>query len=279
VSPPTQWRTECLRRRFNAVIALPIELDSGVWGALGIASDRVGAFDEPEVHVLQQLAANVSFALSVLETRQERDAAARRAEMALAAVTESLSKALEWRDPYTAGHERRVAVLSAILGRELGLDDDDLRGIEVAAGIHDIGKIAVPAEILSNPGVLNSAQLDLLRAHCQIGYDIIREADFPWPVAQMVLQHHERLDGSGYPNGLVDGQIGVGARIIAVADVVEAMAAHRPYRPAHPLPEAVDHIIRQRGVLYDPDVADALQVLFNDGRLAEICKDEHRQPS
>ena len=150
---------------------------------------------------------------------------------------------------------------------EIGLDADTIEGIRVAAEIHDLGKIAIPAEILSRPTKLSAAEFELVKNHPRAGYDIVCHIPFPWPVADMILQHHERFDGSGYPNGIRGDQILIGARIIGVADVVEAMASHRPYRPARGIQAALDEIDRGRGTLYDPDVADACRRLWQQGRL------------
>lgn len=185
----------------------------------------------------------------------------RRAEEMLAANLKALvgtvAATVEVRDPYTAGHQMRVGRLAAAIARELGLDDNTVLGIRTAAEIHDIGKIAIPAEILSKPGKLSPPEFELIQQHPQQGHDIVAGVAFPWPVAEMILQHHERLDGSGYPRGLAGEQVLAGARIIAVADVVEAMSSHRPYRPALGLEVALADIERQRGRQLDADAVDA----------------------
>jgi len=170
------------------------------------------------------------------------------------------------RDPYTAGHQRRVGQLAAAIARELGLPEDTMRGIELAASIHDLGKISVPAEILSKPTKLTAIEFMLLKNHAQAGFDIIKDIKFPWPIATMVLQHHERQDGSGYPQGLKGEQILLESRILAVADVVEAMASHRPYREALGIDSALQEIQRGRGTLYDAAVVDACLRLFAEKR-------------
>jgi PAS domain S-box-containing protein len=176
-----------------------------------------------------------------------------------------LVSAIERRDPYTAGHQRRVAQLACAIAKEMGLSAERIEGTRMAAVIHDIGKVNVPAEILSKPGSLNHIEFGLIKMHPQVGHDILDGAiDFPWPVAEMVLQHHERMDGSGYPQGLSGEEILLEARILAVADVVEAMSSHRPYRPALSIDEALDEISRNRDVLYDPEVVDACLKLFSE---------------
>lgn len=174
---------------------------------------------------------------------------------ALAATTEK-------RDPYTAGHQGRVAYLSCAVAKEMDLPEEQIDGIEMAALIHDIGKIAVPAEILSSPRRLSETEMNLIRTHPQVGHDIMKTIEFPWPVAQIVLQHHERIDGSGYPSGLSGEDIVVEARILAVADVVEAISSHRPYRPSHGIDKALEEVSQKSGILYDPCVVDACMKLF-----------------
>jgi PAS domain S-box-containing protein len=166
------------------------------------------------------------------------------------------------RDPYTGGHERRVAEMAAAIGAELGLDAHRLEGLKVAGKLHDIGKITIPSEILAKPGKLTPIEYQLVQGHPRAGYDVLKDVEFPWPIAQVTLQHHERIDGSGYPQGLKGDTILLEARIMAVADVVEAMASHRPYRPGLGIDKALAEIERGRGTLYDSDVADACLRLF-----------------
>ncbi len=182
----------------------------------------------------------------------------------LEGTIKAFSSATEKRDPYTAGHQKRVAQLSREIAFELQLPPDQVRGIFMAALVHDIGKIAVPSEILTKPGKLTDVEFSILKTHPVVGYEILKDVDFPWPIADMVLQHHERLDGSGYPYGLKNGEILLGARIIGVADVVEAMASHRPYRPALGVDAALEEIKKGKGKLYDPDVVDSCIRLFDE---------------
>ncbi|HPD96721.1 MAG TPA: PAS domain S-box protein [Synergistales bacterium] len=179
-------------------------------------------------------------------------------------VIQVIVMAVESRDPYTAGHQRRVGDLARAIATEMGLTDHDVEGIRIAGVIHDLGKISVPSEILSKPRILNDTEFAIVKEHPQKGYDILKDVDFDWPVAEMVLQHHERLDGSGYPRGLKDGEILLQARILAVADVVEAMASHRPYRPTLGLEAALDEITLNKGKLYDPEAVDACLRLFRE---------------
>ncbi|MCX7750836.1 MAG: MEDS domain-containing protein [Candidatus Bipolaricaulota bacterium] len=193
---------------------------------------------------------------------------ARRASQALDELVEAFSTAMELRDRYTAGHQRRVAGLACAIAEELGLPAERVQGLRVAALLHDIGKaLFVPIEILSKPGPLTDLEMALVREHPRAGYEVLKGVEFPWPVAEVVYQHHERLDGSGYPRGLRGEEILLEARILAVADVVEAMATHRPYRPALPLAAALAELRAHRGTLYDPAVVDACDRRWRAGRL------------
>jgi PAS domain S-box-containing protein len=187
-----------------------------------------------------------------------------RIRKALAATVQAIAVIVEARDPYTAGHQRRVADLARSIATEMKLPDDQIDGIRVAATIHDLGKISIPAEILSKPTKLKKTEFDLIKEHSQSGYDILKDIDFPWPIARMVLEHHERMNGSGYPNGLTGDNILLESRIIAVADVVEAMASHRPYRPGLGIDAALAEIEKNKGTHYDKTVADACLRLFRE---------------
>ncbi len=171
---------------------------------------------------------------------------------------------IEMRDPYTAGHQRRVSKLSCAIAQDMGLPQEQIEGIRMAGDIHDLGKIYVPAEILSKPGQLTDIEFSIIRTHSQVGYDILKSIEFPWPLAQIIYQHHERLDGSGYPNNLKNGEILLEARIISVADVAEAMSSHRPYRPSHGMEKALKEIAQHRGRLYDAAVVDCCLRLFRE---------------
>jgi PAS domain S-box-containing protein/putative nucleotidyltransferase with HDIG domain len=176
----------------------------------------------------------------------------------------ALSLALEQRDAYTAGHQEQVSILACVIAREMGLDDDRIQGLHFAGMVHDIGKIAVPAEILAKPTKLSTIELGLIRQHAQTGYDILKDIDFPWPIADIVYQHHERINGSGYPQGLTEDKILLESKILAVADVVEAMTSHRPYRPGLGIDVALQEIEMHKGVLYDPQVVDVCLKLFRE---------------
>lgn len=176
----------------------------------------------------------------------------------------SISLVTEARDAYTAGHQQKVSKLAVALAKEMGFPKDKVEGIKIAALIHDVGKINLPAEILSKPGKLSEIEFNLIKNHSQIGYDILKKVDFLWPIARIVLQHHEKINGSGYPRGLKGDEILLEAKIICVADVVEAMSSHRPYRPALGIDKALEEISKNKGILYDPEVVDACLKIFKE---------------
>ncbi|MFH1154162.1 MAG: HD domain-containing phosphohydrolase [Pseudomonadota bacterium] len=181
-------------------------------------------------------------------------------------IIQAMSLTVETRDRYTAGHQNRVASLARAISREMGIGEDRIEQIHMAGVIHDLGKIAVPAEILSNPGKLTLHEFGIMKTHPQVAYSILKTIDFPWPIATIVQQHHEKLDGSGYPDQLKGSQICLEARILSVADVVEAIASHRPYRPALGIDFALAEVTRLKAAAFDPDAVDACVRLFREGR-------------
>jgi HD-GYP domain-containing protein (c-di-GMP phosphodiesterase class II) len=181
----------------------------------------------------------------------------------LGGTIQVISRAVEMRDPYTAGHQRRSADLARAIATEMGISADGIDFVRIVCAIHDIGNIAVPAEILCKTKKLTDIEFSLIQAHVEAGYDILKNIEFPWPVADVILQHHERLDGSGYPRGIKGNDILLESKILAVADVVEAMVSHRPYRHALGIDAALEEITKNRGVLYDPRVVDICLLLFN----------------
>jgi response regulator RpfG family c-di-GMP phosphodiesterase len=258
------WREVALRHGFASSIALPLTNDTGVFGALMIYSGEPDAFNHDEVALLTELAADLAYGITSLRARVERAQYVRTIRRNLEETIQAIAAVVEMRDPYTAGHEKRVAALASAIGRELGWPEKQIDGLHVAGSIHDVGKIGIPTEILTKPGYLAGIEFDMVKIHPQAGYDILHGIDFPWPVAQTVLQHHERLDGSGYPRGLKDGAILPEARVLAVADVVESIASHRPYRAALGLEAALDEITTKRDKLYDPQAVDACLILFRE---------------
>ncbi len=214
-----------------------------------------------------------------LTTKRRHEQEAHRLNTALAksfrGITQALSDLVESRDPYTAGHSGGVAALATRIGREMGLSDEEIEGLRVCALLHDIGKASVPSSILNKPGRLSCYEWGLLQEHPRKAYESLRHIPFPWPVADVVCQHHERLDGSGYPSGLKGDEIHPWARILAVADVVDAMSKHRPYRPRLPLKEVLAEMRKGRGKLYDPAVVDAyIRLLQREGNRVMVVDDE-----
>ena len=185
-------------------------------------------------------------------------------EQAIEGCLKAMSRINERRAPFVAGHELQVAELAAAIGEEMGLPNEVIRGIRAAGCIHDIGYTTIPAEILSKPEKLTQYEMLSVRNHVQAGFDMVKDIEFPWPVAKTILQHHERLDGSGYPNGTKGEEIILEARIIAVADVMDAIASHRPYRPALGIQSAIEEIAQGSGIVYDPDVVKACLKLFHE---------------
>jgi putative nucleotidyltransferase with HDIG domain len=179
-------------------------------------------------------------------------------------TVQAIAMTVEKRDPYTSGHQMRVAALTRAIAKAMKLTEDKGEGAYMAASLHDIGKISLPAEILSKPIKLTQIEISLIQAHAQSGYDILKGIEFPWPIADIIIQHHERLDGSGYPRGLAGDDISIEARIIGVGDVVETMASHRPYRPSMGIEKALEEITRNSGILYDADVVAACLKIFNE---------------
>lgn len=255
---------------------LPLASEGHHFGCLWVGSREAGAFDGETVALLQELAGDLAFGIGNLRSRAERMGILEKLDASLDHAVTAIAGTVEMRDPYTAGHQRRVAELACAIAREMGLDADRIQGLRMAGIVHDIGKIHVPAEILANPGKLTDAEFEIIKTHPRAGYEILKSIDFPWPVADIVLQHHEKLDGSGYPDGRREPDILLEARILAVADVVEAMATHRPYRPSFGIFPTLQEISRHKGRLYDATAADACLRLFLE---KGYSLDAHRMPA
>ncbi|MBA3022562.1 MAG: GAF domain-containing protein [Gammaproteobacteria bacterium] len=267
------WRDEAMKYGYRASIALPLHNNGSTFATLSLYADTPHAFTDDEIALLSEMSEDLSFGIRNLRMRAERDQALQEKQHFLETIQEGLqdtvqaiAATVEMRDPYTAGHQRRVADLAAAIAGEMNLPHEEIFAIHLAGVVHDLGKISIPAEILSKPARLSEIEYDFIKTHPQAGYDILKDIDFQWPVAEMVLQHHERMDGSGYPQGLQGDAIILGARILAVADVIEAMASHRPYRPGLGIEAALNEIREHRGVRYDADVADAASRLFSENK-------------
>ena len=213
---------------------------------------------------LRDKSGSITLIQGAFQNITERKESVGKLQKALEATVQAMAVTVETRDPYTAGHQRRVADLARSIAAEIGLSDHRVEGLYMAAVIHDIGKISVPAEILSKPTKLTDIEFSLIKTHSQAGYDILKDIEFPWPIARIILEHHERMNGSGYPRGLTGSELLLESRILAVADVVESMASHRPYRPSLGTGAALEEITKNRGVLYDPQVVDVCLHLFWD---------------
>ncbi|MFH2133612.1 MAG: MASE3 domain-containing protein [Pseudomonadota bacterium] len=267
------WRDVALQYGYRASISLPLRDNGSVFATLALYAATTHAFTEDEIALLSEMGEDLSFGIRNLRMRAERDQAVQEKQQFLETIQQGLqdtvqaiAATVEMRDPYTAGHQRRVADLAAAIAGEMGLTHEEIFAIHLAGVVHDLGKISIPAEILSKPGRLNEIEYSFIKTHPQSGYDILKDIDFQWPVAEMVLQHHERMDGSGYPQGLKGEQILPGARILAVADVIEAMASHRPYRTGLGIESALQEIRAHRGTGFDADVADAALRLFSENK-------------
>jgi putative nucleotidyltransferase with HDIG domain len=252
---------------------VPFIIVSGTIGEdIAVEAMKAGAHDYILKHNLARLLPAVQRELGDAEVRRKRKEAEKALQRSydqlqetFVATVNALASTVEMKDPYTAGHQRRVTRLACAIAKEMGLPEERIEGIRMAGLIHDIGKINIPAEILAKPGLLSEIQYNMVKIHPQVGYDVLKEIKFPWPVAEIVLQHHERMDGSGYPHRSSGEEIILEARILAVADVVEAMSSHRPYRAAHGLEMALDEISSNKSTLFDPDVVDICLKLFEQG--------------
>jgi putative nucleotidyltransferase with HDIG domain len=251
--------TEGLSRGLHAEIRVGGEARGRLW--VYYAEDRPFLIPE-EQELLNTVGKDLGLWLEREQAEEQLQRSLKELRRAFEGTVNVLVSAIEMRDPYTTGHQRRVAQLACAIANEMGLSEEQIEGLRMAGLIHDLGKVGVPAEILSKPGQLSELEWGMIKAHPQVGYDILKTTDFPWPVAQIVLQHHERMDGSGYPQGLSVEDIMLEVGVLAVADVVEAMASHRPYRPAHGIDRALEEISQNRGVLYHPRAVDACLKLF-----------------
>lgn len=265
------WRERAQRCGMRSSASIPFQMDGDKRGALMVYAVQPNAFEDAAIEVFQGLAKEMGHGLRALVHRQLLAAERMHVESVKTQLTESLAAtitamalAMEKRDPYTAGHEFRVGQIAYAIGRELGWDEGRLRGLKMAAQVHDIGKISVPSEILTKPSRLSAAERALISEHPITGYEILKGVPFIWPIAEMVRQHHEKLDGSGYPLGLKGDAILPESRVLAVADIVESMASFRPYRPAMGIDVALAEIESQAGSKLDSEVVAVCLSLFRD---------------
>jgi len=260
------WRTNAVEMGYGSVAAFPLQAFNDVLGVICIYSSAAGGFEAEEIRTLTNFADDLAFGIATLRTNELQRLSADHLMTTMEKTILAMGSIVEMRDPYTAGHQTRVSELSAAIAVDIGLSENEVHGIQLAATIHDLGKIRIPAEILANPSKLNDVEFLLIKSHTQAGYDVLKGIDFPWPIAEMVYQHHERNDGSGYPRGMKGSEISIGSKILAVADTVEAMASHRPYRPALGIDKALEQIVKFRGQYYEAQVVDSCIKLFKEGR-------------
>lgn len=249
---------------YPVALVAPVIFSGAVYGVFVFHSRDEQAFGVREKEVFRTLALDISYALAVVEElprleaiSKDRDSAYEKIQRLISNAVAALANVIEQRDPYTAGHQDRVAEIATAIGRELKLPVSQIQAISMAAEIHDIGKISVPSEVLTRPGRLSVLEMNMVREHVESGYQILSKIEFDQPIARIVREHHERLDGTGYPRGLKGDEITLEARVIAVADVAEAIVSHRPYRPGLGLPKAIAIISADRGKGFDEDVVDA----------------------
>lgn len=256
------WRADALQRGYHSSIALPFRLSDGSRGCLTTYGSATIAWTDSERRLMEQIALDLGFGINTMRNEIAKNRYQDDLRISLEQTIQVIAETVDQRDPYTSGHQRRVADLCIGIGRLLNLSEDRIHGLHLGASIHDLGKIGIPLELLAKPGRLSRAQFEIIKEHVDLGYAIIKDIRFPWPIGDIILQHHERLDGSGYPRGLTADAIILESRIVAVADVVEAMSSHRPYRVAPGIVLALEEIEANRGRLYDAAVVDACLRLF-----------------
>jgi PAS domain S-box-containing protein len=268
------WREQARKVGIRSCVSIPLRIEDGWHGALNVYSVLPRAFEIAPMEVFLHLAEQIVHGIRALEHKELLDVERRNLEQtqkhlteALAASVSAMVTAMEMRDPYTAGHENRTADIAYAIGREMGWPEGRLQGLRMAAMVHDIGKISISSEVLNKPGRLSVEEFALVKGHPESSYAILKDIPFTWPVAEIVHQHHEKLDGSGYPRGLKGDEILPEARVLTVADIVEAMAAARPYRKGLGLKVALEEIESQAGTLLDAEAVRICAALFRERRL------------
>ena len=270
-----EWAEVMLQCGLNNLVSFPLLVPPKVYGLLNLYSAVPRSYLDDEFSLLGEVADLVAFKIHAHQEEERRKALeeelavhSRKLRKTMEMTIQALAVTIEMRDPYTAGHQRRVTQLASRIAQEINLGEEEIVNIRLAGIVHDIGKIYVPVEILTKPGRLNDYEISMIRSHPRFGFDIIKETDLPKKIGEIILQHHERMDGSGYPAGLSGSEIHLESRILSVADVVEAMSSHRPYRPALGLEAALEEIDQHKGFLFDPDVVDVCLDLFEEKRFS-----------
>jgi PAS domain S-box-containing protein/putative nucleotidyltransferase with HDIG domain len=257
-------RNRCNSEGYESVALIPLYSGKEIIGLLQLNDKKPNCFSLDRIKFLEGIGASIGIAIARKRAEEELKQTLEKLRRTLGGTIQAMSLTVETRDPYTAGHQKRVSSLARAIAQEMDLPHNSVENIRIAGIIHDIGKISIPAEILVKPGKISDIEMNLIRIHPQAGYDILKDVELPYPIAEIVIQHHERLDGSGYPQGLKDGNILLEAKIIAVADVVEAMASHRPYRPALGIVVALDEIEKNKGTMYDEKAVEVCIKLFRE---------------
>lgn len=260
------WRAAAVASDCSSILALPLTDTNGQpFGALTIDTTSTNTFEQEEIRLLRELANDLSYGIISLRNRAAQQRSTEQISKGLEDTIQAIASTVEMRDPYTAGHQRRVAQLAEAIALEMGLPQERAHSIRLAGTVHDIGKIGVPVEILSKPTKLSELEFRIVQEHASMGFNILKDISFPWPIAEIAHQHHERINGSGYPQKLKGDAILLDARIVAVADVIESMASDRPYRPSLGMQIALEEITRNRGVFYDELAVDACRKVLERG--------------
>lgn len=258
----TLERDYAIQHNYSSVAIIPITTQKNTAYILVVYGHNPQDLTEETVTLLKSLATDIIFGIDTIETRIKHLELIEQVEHSLSNTITAIASVIEQRDPYTSGHQRRVANLAVAIATDMGLSPAQIMGLRMACEVHDIGKNHIPAEILSKPGLLTDAEYEIVKTHAKAGWEVLKNIEFPWPVAEIVYQHHERLDGSGYPRGLKGDAILLEARILMVADVIDSMATHRPYRPALGILSALQEVMQQKGTLFDERAVDACVKLF-----------------
>jgi putative nucleotidyltransferase with HDIG domain len=259
------WRNKASYKNQRSMAAFPLVCNKKIIGNLNVYSGTENTFKKTQqIKFLKEVTNDIAIGLRSIRYEKELEKNYLNAKKTLYEIIDSIALISERRDSYTAGHQKRVAVLARAIAKEMQLDSNMIEGIYLISILHDVGKMCIPLSILSKPAHLSKAEIMLIQSHSKEGYDILKNIEFPWPIAKTILQHHERLNGSGYPYRLKDKDILFEAKIMAVADTIEAMSSHRPYRPAVGLDKALKEIVRNRGILYDSTIVDVCYNLFKN---------------
>jgi len=258
------WRSNILYRNYKAMAQVPLICNKKIIGNLNVYSGIENLFKNQETKFLKEVANDIAIGVKSIRYEKELERNYINTKRSLYETIDSIALISERRDSYTAGHQKRVAALTKAIAKEMKLDANMTEGIYLTSILHDIGKMCIPLSILSKPAYLSKAEMMLIQSHSKEGYDILKNIEFPWPIAKTILQHHERIDGSGYPYRLKDKDILIEAKILAIADTIEAMSSHRPYRPAVGLDKALKEISKNKGILYDSSIVSVCIDLFKN---------------